>query len=184
MNQADELARIDQTWPEFKEKRTTYDSHFGFHEGHVSYIDESGRREGGGFSANWLFDTSEQIYLYFDNYRSLGHEDKRPQATVCVVFWQDKVFHFHFHELCRDVAEAAYDFRYRHEETPIIYWAIFLVDYVAGWESTTDRDLVAKKMIDKLAHTVGAVMLKNRTPRPCYIPTRLSREAHFVLKKD
>ena len=72
MNQADELARIDQTWPEFKEKRTTYDSHFGFPEDHVLYIDESGRREGGGFSANWFFDTSEQIYLYFGEYTSLG----------------------------------------------------------------------------------------------------------------
>ena len=170
--------------PNFKEKRTTYDSHFEFPEDHVLYIDESGRREGGGFSENWLFDTSEQLYLYFDNYRSLGPEDKRPQATVCVVFWRDKVFHFHFHELYRDVAEAAYDFRYRHAETPIVYWAVFCVDYVAGWEGTTDRDLLARKMIDKLAHTVGAVMLKNRTPRPCYIPTRLSREAHFVLKKD
>ncbi len=184
MNQDNELAVIDQTWPEFKEKRTTYDSHFGFPEDHVLYIDESGRREGGSFSEHWLFDFSAQIYLYFDNYTSLGPEDKRLRVTVCVVFWQDKVFHFHFHELYRDVAEAAYDFRYRHVETPIIYWAIFLVDYVAGWEGQVNRELLVRKMIDKIASTVDALMARDVTPRPCYIPTRLSKEAHFVLKKD
>ncbi len=173
----DLLNTIEQIRPDLKKELVGYNNSFGFALEHVLYVEESGRRTGGGYGGFWHVDHLQEVYLQFINYTYLGEDDKRPQGKVCVVFWQKQIFHFHFHEVF-----YSSNVGFNRDDGESVYWAVFFIDYITGWDSVCCTALCAQKIIEKIVRLRGAVKFSEAgLPKISYLPHRLESYADFVI---
>ena len=195
VNECEQLDQIiDHMKPFFEQRlirRKDVKEQFGFAEDHLDYIESSGRRDGWDSAMWWLIDSTNQLYLYFGRYISMGPEDKSPFVEVGLVFWRDKVFHFHFHEIYTldkfIKNKAGFSSQFIDSDLDFfreVRWVVFLIDYVSGWDGLDCKEELAKKMIRKIArsiHTISPRYNKGKCLNTgvYYISGRLKRESDF-----
>ena len=194
-NECDGLVQIiDRIEPFFEQKlikRKDAKEQFGFSEDHLTYIESSGCRDGWDSIMWWLIDSTDQLYFYFGRYISMGPEDKSPPVEVGLVFWRKKVFHFHFHEIYTldkfIKNEAGFSSQFIDSNLDFfreVRWAVFLIDYVSGWDGLDCKEELAKKMIRKIAGSIQTISpsyekRKYLNTGVYYISNRLKRESDF-----